>query len=158
MAYDFQIVVDATDPHVMADWWAETLGWTVEPSNEEFIRRMIAEGHAGEDETTTHHGVLVWKTGAAIRHPDSGEGLPLRRVLFQSVPEGKSGEPRTDGPAPERRHNRLHLDIRIGDHDREEVVDGLIARGARRLWEGRQGPVHRWVTMADIEGNEFCVA
>jgi hypothetical protein len=32
MAYDFQVTVDATDPHTLADWWAETLGWVVEPS------------------------------------------------------------------------------------------------------------------------------
>jgi hypothetical protein len=28
---------------------------------------------------------------------------------------------------------------------------------APRLWDGQQGP-NRWVTMADPEGNEFCVA
>ena len=32
MAYDFQVTVDAARPHVLADWWAETLGWDVEPS------------------------------------------------------------------------------------------------------------------------------
>ena len=79
------------------------------------------------------------------------------RLFFQRVPEGKPDEPRTDEPAPERRHNRLHLDIRIGDDDRDEVVAKLIARGARKLWDGQQGP-HTWVTMADPEGNEFCVA
>ena len=44
MAYDFQVVVDAADPHAQADWWAETLGWEVEPSDPAFIRSMIAEG------------------------------------------------------------------------------------------------------------------
>ena len=29
MAYGFQVVVDAADPHAQADWWAETLGWEV---------------------------------------------------------------------------------------------------------------------------------
>jgi hypothetical protein len=28
---------------VLADWWAEVLGWNVEPQDEKFIRRMIAE-------------------------------------------------------------------------------------------------------------------
>nr|WP_211240707.1 VOC family protein [Hamadaea tsunoensis] len=36
-------------------------------------------------------------------------------------------------------------------------ADQPVARRATRLWEGRQGP-HTWVTMADPEGNEFCVA
>jgi len=32
----------------------------------------------------------------------------------------------------------------------------LRARGATVVHMGRQGP-HTWVTMADPEGNEFCV-
>jgi hypothetical protein len=155
MAYEFQVAVDCADPHRLADWWAETLGWEVEPSDEQFIRRMLAEGYATEADTTVHNGTLVWRKGQAIRHPDGLERAP--RVLFQLVPEGKPDEPTTDRPAPERRHNRMHLDIRIGDDDRAEVVAKLIARGARKLWDGRQGP-HTWVTMVDPEGNEFCVA
>jgi len=27
MAYNFQVVVDAARPHVLADWWADALGW-----------------------------------------------------------------------------------------------------------------------------------
>ncbi len=27
MPFDFQIAVDSAEPHVLADWWAETLGW-----------------------------------------------------------------------------------------------------------------------------------
>ena len=37
------------------------------------------------------------------------------------------------------------------------VVGVVVALGATRLWDGQQGP-QRWVTMADPEGNEFCVA
>lgn len=85
MAYDFQVVVDCARPHELADWWAETLGWQVEPSDAAFIRRMIDEGLATEADTTTHRGGLVWIGGAAIRHPDGlDSGRP--RVLFQQVP------------------------------------------------------------------------
>lgn len=31
------------------------------------------------------------------------------------------------------------------------------ARGATFLWEASQGP-YAWVTMADPEGNEFCIS
>lgn len=145
MAYDFQVVVDAADPHTQADWWAETLGWPVEPSDEAFIRRMIAEGHATEDETITHNGVLVWKIGAAIRHPDSPvDGRP-KRVLFQWVPESKSVK------------NRVHLDVWVGADQVEEAVARVIARGGAFLHRGQQGP-YRWVTVADPEGNEFCIS
>ena len=37
------------------------------------VRRMVDAGHASEDDTTTHRGTLVWKTGAAIRHPADRE-------------------------------------------------------------------------------------
>ncbi|WP_184840578.1 VOC family protein [Allocatelliglobosispora scoriae] len=147
----FQVTVDAERPHELAEWWAETLGWEVEPSNEEFIRKMVDEGFATEDQTMTYKGVLVWKGGAAINRPDG------QRMLFQEGPEGRPGDPTTGPSMPERRHNRMHLDLRLGDADRDEVVATLIARGATKLWDGRQGP-HTWVTMADPEGNEFCVA
>jgi hypothetical protein len=75
MPFDFQIAVDSATPHELADWWAETLGWVLEPTDEAFIRRMIAEGQASEDETITHNGALAWRDGAAIRHPDAPTGL-----------------------------------------------------------------------------------
>ncbi len=143
MAYEFQVTVDCADPHALADWWAETLGWPVEPQDEDFIRRMISEGYADDSETTLHNGKLVWKGGSAIRHPDGLMRAP--RVLFQSVPEGKTVK------------NRAHLDVRIGADDVDEVVAGLVARGAKVLHTGHQGP-HTWVTVADPEGNEFCVS
>ena len=145
MAYDFQVTIDAADPHEQADWWATTLDWVVEPSDEAFIRRMIAAGHAGEADTTTHNGVLVWRTGAAIRHPDSPERGPRKRVLFQLVPEAKTVK------------NRVHLDVWVGPDNVEQTVARLTERGATFLHRGRQGP-HTWVTMADREGNEFCVS
>jgi hypothetical protein len=86
VAYGFQVTADCADPHGLADWWAETLGWRVEPSDEAFIRRMIAEGYATEEDTTVHGGSLVWRSGAAINHPDGPDRAP--RVLFQLVPEG----------------------------------------------------------------------
>jgi len=146
MAYEFQVTIDCAEPHVLADWWAETLGWTVEPSDEAFIHRMIEQGYASKEDTTTHNGTLVWKEGAAIRHPDGLERAP--RVLFQLVPEPKTVK------------NRAHLDVRVGGdkgENVEAVVAKLTARGAAFLHRGQQGP-HTWVTLADPEGNEFCVS
>jgi len=50
----------------------------------------------------------------------------------------------------------VHLDVRTGQDDVELVRARLVERGATVLHSGRQGP-HTWVTMADPEGNEFCV-
>jgi hypothetical protein len=142
-AYEFQVTLDCADPHVLADWWAETLGWQVEPSDETFIRKMIAEGYASDSDTRVHNGSLVWAEGAAIHHPAGTERAP--RVLFQLVPEPKIVK------------NRMHLDLRIGADDVEATVDRFVERGAKFLHRGRQGP-HTWVTLADPEGNEFCVS
>ena len=139
MSLFFQVVIDCSSPHDLADWWAETLGWQVEEQDEAFIRRMVEEGHATEAETTTHDGHLVWATGAALNAPEPGRP----RLLFQQVPEGKTVK------------NRVHLDLR-GSEDVEALREGLLARGATKLYDGRQGP-HTWVTMTDPEGNEFCV-
>jgi Glyoxalase-like domain len=143
MAYEFQVTMDCADPHMLADWWAETLGWQVQPQDEAFIRRMISAGQAAGSDTRLHNGMLVWKEGAAICHPEGTQRAP--RVLFQLVPEAKAVK------------NRLHLDVRIGASDVESTVAGLIARGAKVLHSGQQGP-HTWVTLADPEGNEFCVS
>lgn len=143
MPYTFQVTLDCADPHAQADWWAAALGWQVEPSDEAFIRRMIGEGHASEEDTVTHNGALVWKEGAAVLNPDAAAGTP--RLYFQAVPEGKIGK------------NRMHLDVRCGEDSVAAVVQRLTDAGARILHEGRQGP-HAWVTLADPEGNEFCVS
>jgi hypothetical protein len=143
MAYDVQVVIDSAEPHRLADWWADALGWQVEPSDEDFIRKMIAEGYASEDDTTTHNGTLVWKEAAAINHPGGREsGRP--RILFQQVPEPKTVK------------NRVHLDLRPDTEDKEGAVQRLVAKGATILHRGQQGP-QTWVTLTDPEGNELCL-
>jgi hypothetical protein len=141
MAFDFQVAIDCSSPHELADWWADALGRQVEAQDEAFIRRMIAEGHATEDQTVRHNGALVWKSATAINSPEPGRP----RMLFQSVPEAKTVK------------NRLHLDVRVGADGREAEVARLVQRGATELWRASQGP-YEWVTLADPEGNEFCVS
>jgi hypothetical protein len=140
MAFDVQIVVDSARPHELADWWAEVLGWPVEPQDEAFIQRMVDAGHASAGDTVQHRGALVWRAGAALNSPDPGRP----RMLFQNVPEGKTVK------------NRLHLDVRVGAERREAEVARLLGLGATELWRASQGP-YEWVTLADPEGNEFCV-
>jgi hypothetical protein len=140
MAFDVQIVIDSSSPHELADWWAEALGWQVEPQDEAFIRRMVESGAASETDTTRHRGALVWAVGAAIISPDPGRP----RILFQRVPEPKTTK------------NRAHLDVHVGPDGREAEVARLLALGATELWRGSQGP-YAWATLADPQGNEFCV-
>ncbi|WP_193047152.1 VOC family protein [Mycolicibacterium baixiangningiae] len=46
--------------------------------------------------------------------------------------------------------NRVHLDVAVGPDD--QAIDRLLALGARVLAEH----LPDWVTLADVEGNEFC--
>jgi hypothetical protein len=146
MTLNIQIAVDCRNPHELADWWAETLDWAVEPQDENFIRSMIEQGFATEAETKLHHGQLVWRTGAAIRPPEELDAKPpARRILFQTVPEAKTVK------------NRIHWDVNLAGADKDAARTALEARGATYLWTASEGP-HSWHTMADPEGNEFCIS
>ncbi|KNX36253.1 VOC family protein [Luteipulveratus halotolerans] len=143
MSHRIQIVMDTRDAHTLADWWADTLDWVVEPSDPAFIRSMIEQGRATEADTTTHGGQLVWRGAAAICPADQVERPDRLRILFQDVPEAKTVK------------NRLHWDVRMGD-DFATARETLEARGAAYVDTRSQGPF-TWHVMTDPEGNEFCV-
>lgn len=139
--WHFQLTVDSEDPHELAHWWAESLGWVVEPQDEAFIQSMVDQGRAQESDVRSFRGKRVWRTGAAINHPDGSRP----RVLFQEVPELKTTK------------NRVHWDLRKPDGTADPAdVDRLVGLGARRVGDGSQGP-SSWVVLEDPEGNEFCV-
>ena len=139
--WDIQLTIDCENPHELAHWWAEALGWDVETQDEGFIQSMLDQGLAQESDVATFRAARVWKAGAAINHP--GEHRP--RLLFQKVPELKTTK------------NRIHWDLRnASGAASEQDVDRLVAMGAARIGEGSQGP-SSWVVLADPEGNEFCV-
>ncbi|MFK5635681.1 MULTISPECIES: VOC family protein [unclassified Ornithinimicrobium] len=75
---------------------------------------------------------------ASLAVPDRG----APGWLFFQVPEGKTAK------------NRLHLDLGADDLDAE--TERLVGLGARVLHEKHEWGTH-WRTLADPEGNEFCV-
>ncbi|MGI8644724.1 MAG: VOC family protein, partial [Nocardioides sp.] len=89
------------------------------------------------------------QTGAEIIQTNGGEyvvvkGGSLPVILsFQKVPDATPGK------------NKLHLDLMAPDLEAE--VDRLVGVGAT-LVERRGDENFRWVTLADPQGNEFCVA
>ena len=149
MAVPYKIVIDCADPHRMAEFWAEALGYVVE-DNSAFIQTLLDGGQLPEAAVTRVRGGLAFSDAQAVRDPDhpvdprTGVGRG-GRVLFQKVPEPKTVK------------NRVHLDLHVGPDARAETVERLKGLGASVLWEGSQGP-NSWVTMADPEGGEFCVA
>jgi len=141
--YTVQVVIDCAGPHPLADWWAEALGWEVEPQDPDFIRSMVDQGFATDEQTTSHRGALVWASGAAINHPGGDGGAP--RILFMQVPEPKTVK------------NRVHLDLRSEAAPSLAEKERLLALGAREIGHGQEGPGTAWVVLTDPEGNELCL-
>jgi len=84
-----------------------------------------------------------------IGSPQVPEGKERRgpvppTLTFARVPEGKAVK------------NRLHLDVNPTDVEQDDEVRRLLALGARHADVGQTGD-ESWVTLADPEGNEFCV-
>ena len=72
---------------------------------------------------------------------------PDRRqlLLFITVPDAKQVK------------NRVHLDLRPVDGTREQEVERVLALGASHLADHRRPDGSGWITLADPEGNEFCI-
>ena len=87
----FQVTFDAADPHALARFWAGALGYEVE-LHDDFIRATLASG-VPADLVVEIDGHLFWRTATAIRPPGASddEARRGRRLLFQAVPEPKSG-------------------------------------------------------------------
>ncbi|WP_030892343.1 MULTISPECIES: VOC family protein [Streptomyces] len=151
MPLDWKLVVDSEDPHRLAHFWAQALGYTTE-DHSAHIERLHALGAINQAQIIRderHDGRAAWRHAAAIRHPhdpvdeNTGSGLG-RRLLFLAVPE------------PKRAKNRLHLDLHVGPDAREAEVTRLERLGARTLHTVVEPGSHH-VTMTDPEGNEFDV-
>jgi hypothetical protein len=135
-----QVAIDCADPHLLAGFWAEVTGMEVE-DHHDMILQIVEAGYATLDDTIERDGRRAWATAAACRDPQGTRP----RLLFQQVPEPKTVK------------DRIHLDLHFGEERREAEVARILALGATKLWDGEQGP-QRWVTLADPEGNEFCVS
>ena len=145
MTFNIQICVDCADAHSQADWWAETLGWVLEPLDQAFIDSLLEQGAIGPDDVVEHNGQRRWRDGAAICRESEAHSPERLRILFQPVPEPKTAK------------DRIHLDIRLNGADKDAKRAELEARGATFRYAAEQGP-SSWYTMADPEGNEFCIA
>ena len=142
MATRLQIVIDCADPARLAAFWADAIHYKLQDP---------PEGHSSWEDWLREHGIPEeeWNSASAIVDPD-GAGP---RIYFQRVPEPKTVK------------NRVHLDLNQGTREtpteeRRRLVDAEVERlesqGARELYRGGEHGEY-WVTMADPEGNEFCV-
>lgn len=77
---------------------------------------------------------------ALLRDPSGGPNL-----LFVRVEEGKTAK------------NRIHFDLQPHGRTRAEEVTRALGLGARQVADHTRPDGRGWVTLADPEGNEFCV-
>ncbi len=142
-ALDIQVVIDCADPAGLAEFWADALGYVIQPpppgftSWEEFADRI---GIPPEDRDRL----------SAVVDPEGQRP----RLLFQKVPEPKAGK------------NRVHLDIDVApgmprrSDERKAAArsrsEQLTALGAVLLRELDE-PAGWCLVMADPAGNEFCL-
>jgi catechol 2,3-dioxygenase-like lactoylglutathione lyase family enzyme len=142
----FQVTVDCDDPHQQAKFWAAALGYRREDPND-FVEAVLAAGWADRDQDTVEiDGRRFFATATGIVHPDD-VGAPRgrkRRILFQHVPDRAAGK------------NKWHLDLNVGPEKRDAEVARLTALGATGQYQVDE-PGAQHTTMADPEGNLFCV-
>lgn len=77
--------------------------------------------------------------------PEALVRAPGSTLLFVTVPDAKSVK------------NRVHVDLQPQDRTRDEEVERIVALGATVVGDHRRPDGTGWVTLADPEGNEFCV-
>ncbi|MBP2705073.1 VOC family protein [Microbispora sp. RL4-1S] len=144
MARDVQITIDCADPAGLAVFWAEVLGYrTQDPP----------AGFESWEQALEAMGVPPERRNDASAVVDPGGSGP--RIFFQRVPEHKQVK------------NRVHVDVRAapgltGDARMaalEAEAERLAAHGATRLHRYEPAPPlgAGHITMADPEGNEFCL-
>ncbi|MGS2648353.1 VOC family protein [Streptosporangium sp. LJ11] len=140
---DIQLTFDADDPPSLAAFWAEALGYRLQPPPEGFDSwEAWANAQGIPEEQHSDRSAIV----------DPDEGRP--RFYFQRVPEGKTAK------------NRLHLDVNVGGppgtplEERRKLVEAEVGRlAALGAVEVRTVEEHGeyWTVMTDPEGNEFCL-
>ncbi|WP_330261708.1 VOC family protein [Streptomyces sp. NBC_00539] len=77
--------------------------------------------------------------------PEALVKAPGTTLLFVTVADAKTVK------------NRVHVDLQPQDRSRDEEVDRILALGATLMGDHRRPDGTGWVTLADPEGNEFCV-
>jgi catechol 2,3-dioxygenase-like lactoylglutathione lyase family enzyme len=143
MAREVQLTFDCADPAALAAFWAEVLGYVVQPP---------PPGFDSWDQALDAWGVPAEHRNDRSALVDPDERGP--RVFLQKVSEGKTAK------------NRLHLDVRAAPGlEGDERMAALEAECGRLVFLGAarverfepDGMDSGHIVMQDPEGNEFCL-
>lgn len=145
MAHSIQVVIACEDPDRLAHFWADALGYVIQPP---------PQGFESWDEFADAVGIPEERRNDISAVVDPDDDGP--RILFE----------RYDGGAP---NQRVHIDVNavgglgvelLDDERRARLVverarlEGLGASFKREA-TGMAGEI--WIEMFDPEGNWFCV-
>ncbi|GIE91854.1 VOC family protein [Actinoplanes regularis] len=144
IAREVQFTFDCADPARLSAFWAEALGYQMQPPPPPF--------------ESWEQALDAWNVPPERRNDASASVDPKGagpRLFFQRVPEGKVAK------------NRVHLDVRaapgLTGAERMAALESeagrLVALGATRLHREDPAPplAAGHIVMADPEGNEFCL-
>ena len=138
-----QVTFDCADPDRLARFWADVLGYRLDPP---------PPGFASWDDALEAWGVPPERRNDRSAASDPAGAGP--RQFFQKVPEPKSAK------------NRVHLDVRAapGAQGEERMAaleaeaERLVILGAERVQRHEPDPTSGGhIVMRDPEGNEFCL-
>jgi hypothetical protein len=144
MTTRWSLTFDCHDAEAMARFWTVALGYVESPP---------PEGWDTWEDWLRHFDVPEeeWGDGASLQDP---QGV-LPKISFLRVPEGKTAK------------NRLHIDLQVsgGRHldaakrtsRIEEFAALLVEAGGTVASRSMHDDQLDHITMADPEGNEFCV-
>lgn len=142
MARNFEVTFDAKNSKRLAEFWMAALGYEPmgAPKGYESWEAWRIANELTEEEMDE---------GATITDPDG-----TRYITFLNVPEPKTAK------------NRMHLDLDVlpdrkaPESEQRTILGAEVERltklGATKLYGSFVGGHYR-VTMADPEGNEFCM-
>jgi Glyoxalase-like domain len=142
MAVGIQVTFDAADPHTLAAFWGETVG---------YVEQDPPQGFGSWEAWAEANDLPREKWGDYDARVDPDGVGP--RLYFQRVPEPKTAK------------NRVHLDLEVSgrgiplEEVRRQVataVERAVAAGATKVREVDEADEH-WVVLQDPEGNEFCL-
>ncbi len=100
---------------------------------------------------------LWWAEVLGLAEDPANPNEPGDEEAFIRSPDGRTELLFIEVPEPKQVKNRMHLDLRPTDGTRDEEVARLLALGATQVGDFREADGTGWVTLADPEGNEFCI-
>jgi len=114
--------------------------------------------HTTVDARDAHAQSAWWAEVLGWAEDPQDPNEPGHEECMVFSPDGRSRLLFIEVPEPKAVKNRLHLDLRpTGGATREQEIARLLGHGAVQVADLRRPDGSGWVTLADPEGNEFCV-